>query len=75
VGPAGPGIIWDRQLIRSPEQGFQTPCWHDLVILETHVRDLIRHAPATLDEEERLGFTGLRKWLEAEGFYLKSLGI
>jgi pullulanase len=75
VGPAGPGIIWDRQRIRKPELGYQAPSWHDLVILEVHVRDLIRHAPASLDEEERRGFAGLRKWVEAEGSYLKSLGI
>ena len=75
VGPAGPGIIWDRKRIRKPEQNYRPPPWQDLVILEAHVRDLIRHTAAPLDEEERQGFTGLRKWLEVEGSYLKSLGI
>ena len=75
VGPAGPGIVWDCR--RSARRGvpFKPPCWHDLVVLEAHVRDLIRHAPVPLDEEERLGFSGLKKWIEAEGSYLRSLGI
>lgn len=75
VGPAGPGIIWDRQRLKRDMPPFQPPHWHDLVMLEAHVRDLIRYAPIPLEDEERLGFTGLQKWVEAEGSYLRSLGI
>lgn len=75
VGPAGPGIVWDRKRIPKPDRSYRPPDWHDLVIMEAHVRDLIRHAPMSLDEEERRGFSGLRKWVEAEGSYLQSLGV
>ena len=75
VGPSGPGIVWDPRRIRRPDPGFVPPAWHDLVILEAHVRDLIRRTPLELDEEERRGFTGLKKWLDRQGCYLKSLGI
>ncbi len=75
VGPAGPGIIWDVRRIKAPAPRFDPPLWHDLVILEAHVRDLISRTPVALDDEERRGFTGLRKWLEGRGCYLKSLGV
>ena len=75
VGPAGPGIVWDPRRIKRPAPGFVPPPWHDLVILEAHVRDLIRRTPLELDEEERRGFAGLSKWLERQGCYLKSLGV
>ncbi|MFZ0255707.1 MAG: alpha-amylase family glycosyl hydrolase [Gammaproteobacteria bacterium] len=75
VGPGGPGIIWDRRRLKRDEPSFQPPCWHDLVVLEAHVRDLIRYAPVPLEDEERLGFTGLQRWVEAQGSYLRSLGV
>nr|MBS0022456.1 glycoside hydrolase family 1 [Gammaproteobacteria bacterium] len=75
VGPGGPGIIWDRQRLQRDQPSFQPPCWHDLVVLEAHVRDLIRYAPIPLEDEERLGFTGLQRWVEAQGSYLRSLGV
>jgi pullulanase len=75
AGPEGPGIIWELQRITGQRVPFHPPPWHDLVILEAHVRDLIREAPILLDEEERRGFSGLRKWVEAKGSYLKNLGV
>jgi pullulanase len=75
VGPAGPGIVWDARRIRRPVPSFEPPRWHDLVILEAHVRDLISRTPLELDDEERRGFAGLRKWLEVQGCYLNSLGV
>lgn len=75
VGPAGPGIIWDAGRIKPPETRFEPPSWHDLVILEVHVRDLISRASPELMDEGRIGFTDLRKWLDSRGCYLKSLGI
>jgi pullulanase len=75
VGSAGPGIIWDARRTRRPERRFEPPSWQDLVILEAHVRDLISRSPVHLDEEERRGFSGLRKWLEVGGCYLQSLGV
>jgi 1,4-alpha-glucan branching enzyme len=75
VGPGGPGIIWDHGRIKPPAQRFDPAPWHDLVILEAHIRDLISRTPMELDDEERRGFKGLRKWLDGQGCYLKSLGI
>ncbi len=75
VGPGGPGIVWDRFLIDQPANDFVPPTREDLVIMEAHVRDLAARAPIDLDERERLGFSGLRKWVESEDFYAASLGV
>lgn len=75
VGPAGPGIVWDKRKTQLQGRRFHPPPWHDLVIVEAHVRDLLKHAPIDLDEDERLGFSGLTKWVQAEGGYLRGLGV
>nr|VFK25807.1 MAG: Pullulanase/glycogen debranching enzyme [Candidatus Kentron sp. MB] len=81
VAPDGPGIIWDRKKIKCPGvkttkgKGFTTPPWSDLVIVEVHIRDLLKNASIALKDEERLGFTGLEKWVREESCYLKSLGV
>ncbi|OHE74438.1 MAG: hypothetical protein A2Y14_04060 [Verrucomicrobia bacterium GWF2_51_19] len=54
---------------------FTPPAWHDLILLEGHVRDLVAHAPIALSEEEQKGFAGLKKWVDAKGSYLRELGI
>ncbi len=71
----GPGIIIDRSRLPKVDKPFTPPQWQDLVILETHVRDLIKHAPVDLTPDERLGFAGLRKWVEHKGGYLTELGV
>ena len=78
VGREGPGIIWDRARlggVSAEREPFKTPAWHDLVICEAHVRDLAARAPVDADENERRGFSGLRKWVESEDFYLSRLGV
>ena len=45
------------------------------MIVEAHVRDLAVNAPGRATAEEALGFTGLRKWVEAPNFYLHHLGV
>lgn len=75
LGCRGPGIVVAPARLRKVEQLFNPPAWHDLIILEGHVRDLAAHAPIELSAEERLGYTGLRKWLRAEGSYLKEIGV
>ena len=75
MGPEGPGLIVDRRKIPQTSVPFDPPDWHDLVILEGHVRDLVSLAPIELEDRERLGFTGLRKWVESEGNYLTRLGV
>ena len=71
----GPGIVLEHHWIGRSTDGFRTPAWQDLVIVEAHVRDLAVHAPGKATAEESLGFTGLRKWVDHPGFYLHELGV
>jgi pullulanase/glycogen debranching enzyme len=71
----GPGIVLDRAGIAAPDRSFKTPAWQDLVIVEAHVRDLTALAPIKLNANERLGFSGLRQWVESPDFYLHHLGV
>lgn len=75
VGREGPGIVLDPAWIGAGDRGFRTPDWQDLVIAEAHVRDLVALAPVPLKPEERLGFAGLRRWVESPDFHLKKLGV
>jgi pullulanase len=75
VGREGPGIVLDPAWVGQGDRSFRTPSWQDLVIAEAHVRDLTAHAPVAAGESERLGFVGLRKWVESPDFYLKKLGV
>lgn len=75
MGRDGPGIVLDRAWVGQGDRTFKTPPWHDLVIAEAHVRDLAANAPVKSTPEERLGFTGLRKWVESPEFYLHYLGV
>ncbi len=71
----GPGIVISDDRFRREKPSFQPHAWQDMVILESHVRDLAAHAPISLSAEERRGYSGLRKWLKSEGSYLKELGF
>ena len=75
VGREGPGIVLDPAWVGMGDRTFATPAWQDLVIVEAHVRDLTALGPLPLSPDERLGFTGLRKWVESPDFYLKKLGV
>jgi pullulanase len=75
VGRGGPGIVLDAEWVGRADDDFRTPAWQDLVIAEAHVRDLVAEAPLPLAPEERLGFSGLRRWVESPDFYLKKLGV
>lgn len=75
VSRDGPGIVLDPAWVGRADRSFPTPAWQDLVMVEAHVRDLAAHAPLPLKADERLGFTGLRKWVESPDFYLKKLGV
>lgn len=75
VSHDGPGMVLDRAWVGEGDRGFRTPAWQDLVICEAHVRDLAAHAPVKATPDERLGFTGLRRWVESPEFYLHQLGV
>ena len=73
-GRNGPGLALS---VQPPQEKhpFTPPAKQDLVILETHVRDLLIHAPIPLTENERMQFRGLSKWLMSEDCYLRKLGV
>ncbi|WP_255558647.1 alpha-amylase family glycosyl hydrolase [Horticoccus luteus] len=73
VGRKGPGMVLDQAWIGRGDRRA-TPRWQDLVIVEGHVRDLAANAPIKLSPAERMGFTGLRKWVESPEFYVHALG-
>ncbi len=76
VSREGPGIVLSREWVGTVDRGrFRTPAWHDLVILEAHVRDLVELAPVNATSEERRGFAGLAAWVRSPGFYLDRLGV
>ncbi len=75
VSRDGPGIVLDAAWVGKGDRHFRTPGWQDLVIAEAHLRDLMARAPVTVTAGERLGFTGLRHWVESPNFYLHRLGV
>jgi pullulanase/glycogen debranching enzyme len=75
VDRVGPGIVLDRSWVGRGDTEFRTPAWQDLVIAEAHVRDLVAKAPVAATAAERLGFSGLIKWVESPDFYLHHLGV
>ena len=75
VSRDGPGIVLDPAWVGRADRSFATPPWQDLVMVEAHVRDLVALAPVKLKPEERLGFAGLKQWVESPEFYLKKLGV
>lgn len=72
--PFGRAIVkYDFQLPVA-DNSFKPPHWHDLVIVEAHLRDILANAPAALDADGRLGFGGLTKWLRSPDCYLRRCG-
>jgi pullulanase len=74
-GPLGPCIVVDHNDLPRPVRRFEPPAWHDLVIVEAHVRDLLAKAPVDLEDSERLRFKGLSHWLRHPDCYLRKLGV
>ena len=72
---SGPGIVKYYDSIPCARGGFEPPHWHDLSILEIHVRDVLARAKADISPDERLTFSGLAKWLKSPDCYLRKLGI
>ena len=53
---------------------FTPPSWHNLVVVEAHLRDVLANAQANLSDDERLGFSGLTRWLSSPDCYLRKCG-
>ncbi|MEM9227052.1 MAG: alpha-amylase family glycosyl hydrolase, partial [Verrucomicrobiota bacterium] len=75
VSRLGPGIIFDPDKLPQTHTPHLPPAWHDLVIMETHVRDLVAYAELEMTPEERDGFSGVAKWLRSGDCYLKDIGV
>ena len=72
----GPALILESKSGKTEKtHSFETPKMKDLVIVEAHIRDLLKKAPFTLNDQERSGFNGLTKWIKSEDCYLRRLGI
>ncbi len=56
------------------DDSFRAPSWHDLVIVETHLRDVLANASVDLSSDSRLTFSGLAKWLASSDCYLRKCG-
>ena len=75
AGREGPAILCKTPRKSRKRVNFIAPDMKDLVVVEAHLRDLLRNAPIKLSDRERQSFNGLRKWLDTKSCYLKELGI
>ncbi len=66
-------VKYDFQLPVATDN-FQPPHWHDLVIVEAHLRDILANAKCNITSDERLSFVGLQKWLQSPDCYLRKCG-
>ena len=68
----GPALIIDKKNL-PVAKNFKTPKWHDLSIMEVHLRDVL--ANANIEDSQKHTFKGLENWLKQEECYLKKSGI
>jgi pullulanase/glycogen debranching enzyme len=72
---SGPGVILSERTFLPLRDNFVPHPMENGVIVEAHVRDLLKNAPIRLNAEQRLQFNGLSKWLSKRHCYLRRLGI
>lgn len=70
----GPSIVKYDQYLPIDSYNFRPPKWHDLFVVEVHLRDVLAKAQAELSTQERLTFEGLTKWLKSDDCYLRNIG-
>ncbi|MGH8020654.1 MAG: alpha-amylase family glycosyl hydrolase [Opitutaceae bacterium] len=75
VGREGPGIVLDPARLAIEQSFFKPPGWHDLIIVEAHVRDLLAHSQHVADSGDRTTFAGLPAWVDHRNCYFKRLGV
>ena len=85
VGPKGPGIILNQQISDPIETSFHPPYWHDLSILECHIKDLTANIPSEhntnaqssshQDNPTNGTFASISKYLHSKDNYLLTLGV
>lgn len=84
TGPNGPAIIINQKLAQPIESPFHPPHWHDLSILECHIKDLTAKLPRedkaeTKDDNNEIAsnkgtFADISKYLHSKDNYLLTLG-
>ncbi|PWU06258.1 MAG: glycoside hydrolase family 1 [Verrucomicrobia bacterium] len=74
-GPSGPGIVIDKSQVGKIKSHFEPPRWEDLIILETHLRDLIEDTRFVDKMEKPAGFRDFIEWLKSDDNYIEELGI
>ena len=77
VGARGPGIIRDLRKLHwpKPEERFQPPAWHDLVILECHLADLLNRSKYLDPDTDGPRYSQLETMLRDRFSYLRTLGV
>lgn len=73
VGHRGPGIIVDS--VPTPGARFEPRDWHDLVILECHLADLVDKSPYKENPDDPPRYRHLAAMLRDPHSYLRSLGV
>jgi len=75
VSREGPGIVVDQRRMAIQRSYFKPPSWHDLVIVEAHVRDLLTQSPIEGGPISRPTCADLVPMLDYGNSYLKKLGV
>ena len=77
VGPSGPAIIINQRATEPLENLFHPPHWHDLSILECHIKDLTAKIPPESNSESPTNgtFAAISKYLHSKDNYLLTLGV
>lgn len=75
VKSSGPAVVKYASSIPTAKKHFYPPSWHDLSIMEIHIRDVLARAKADISPAERLTFEGLSKWLKSPDCYLRKVGV
>jgi len=73
----GPGVVleWNHAAPVEEEAHYVPPDWHDLVILECHIEDLVARSGYKESPDAPTRYRHLEAMLRDEHSYLRSLGI
>lgn len=71
----GVAKIVDARFAPRAEVPFVPPKWQDLSIMEIHIRDVLKNAPESITDREKLGFKGISKWLDSDDCYLLKTNV
>ena len=69
------GIILDEKRLAPTLDKFKPPKAKDITILEIHLRDVLAKTQRDISGNDRLTFTGLKKYIKNNKSYMRSLGI